>query len=73
MTLTEQREQEAIALLKILPPESRDRVIGAIPTAFDVTADPEIARRIEAIDSGEVECIPHEEVVRRIRARIENA
>lgn len=77
MTEVEKAEQRAIELLTNLTPQSRGRVIDAVqasvPTSFDPASDPIVARRLAEIDSGEVECIPHSEVMKEIRSMIPDA
>ncbi len=76
MTETEQTEQKAIELLSTLSPISRGRVLDAVqssmPTAFDPSSDPEVARRIDGIDSGRVECIPHQQVMAEVDAMLDD-
>ncbi len=65
-----------------LPPEARAAIAGTLLESLnDAPADEaveaawseEIQRRIEEIDSGEVQMIPYEEVRRRLAARLSDA
>lgn len=77
--------EEVSAILKkalALPPESRAAIADSLLESLDqssldegVEADwsEEIKRRIDDIDSGKVHLIPHEEVRRRLLARLSDA
>ena len=65
-----------------LPPEARAALAGSLLESLDeepaeegveVAWDEEVKRRIEEIDSGKVQMIPHEEVRRRLLARLSDA
>ena len=70
-------EEQAIALLKALSPESRSRVIASVEDdsleGFAPGYEEEVARRVEEIKSGKVEGIPHSEVMRKLRSKVPNA
>jgi hypothetical protein len=76
-TEVEKTEKRAIELLAPLTPQSRGRVIAAVqasmPSSFDPESDPMVARRLVEIDSGTVECIPHDEVMEELRALTSDA
>jgi putative addiction module component (TIGR02574 family) len=65
-----------------LPPEARAALAGSILESLNEhPPDPgiqtawseEIKRRIDEVDSGKVQLIPHEEVRRRLMARLSDA
>lgn len=71
MTELDRNEKRAIELLATLTPQSRGRVIDAVqasmPSSFDPASDLMVARRLAEVDSGTVECIPHDEVLKKLR------
>lgn len=77
--------EEASSILKkalALPPEARAAIADSLlesldPSLPDESAEAawseEIKRRIDDIDSGEVQLIPYDEVRRRLLARLSDA
>lgn len=67
-----------VEAMKLSPPDRQDLAVllmGSVEKEFvdsplDAEWDAEIERRVEEIRSGAVECIPAEEVHRRMRERL---
>ena len=74
MSLTyEQIAAEAMRLSAEERADLADKLWLSVDTPEEVAAawDAEIERRIAQIDSGEVETIPHEEVIARLRTKLD--
>jgi putative addiction module component (TIGR02574 family) len=77
--------EEASAILKkalALPPETRAAIADSLLESLESSPRDEgveqawaeeIKRRVEDVDSGRVQLIPHEEVRRRLMARLSDA
>ena len=69
--------EAAVAKLIQLPPEQRieisERLIASLPDDLEEYWDREIARRIEDFESGRTRSSPADEVVERLRRRIDEA
>jgi len=69
-----EKELLAIELLETMPIESRHRVIASVSReGFSPGYEEIVARRVEEIKSGKVECRPHSELMREMRDYLANA
>lgn len=69
--------EATVAKLIQLPPEQRieisERLIASLPDELEEYWDREIARRIEEFEAGRTRSSPADEVVERLRRRIDEA